>query len=73
MKRHVCGAVLEATVTDMPFKTGARSIVILKELPVLACSHCGQALLEDPVMARVGAILARQQDGAELEGVHYAA
>lgn len=73
MKCHVCGAELQATVTDMPFKTGARAIVILRDLPVLACGNCGQFLLEDPVMDRVETILARVQDGAELEVVHYAA
>jgi YgiT-type zinc finger domain-containing protein len=73
MKCQVCGTDLQATVTDMPFKTGPRTIVILKELPVLNCANCGEYLLEDPVMERVEGILARVQDGAELEVVHYAA
>ena len=73
MRCHVCGGGLQATVTDMPFKTGLRTIVILKELPVLNCGNCGEYLLEDPVMERVEAILARVQHGAELEVVHDAA
>jgi YgiT-type zinc finger domain-containing protein len=70
---HVCGGSLRAAVTDMPFKTGPRAIVILKELPVLNCTNCGEYLLEDPVMEKVEAILAGVQQGAELEVVHYAA
>ena len=73
MKCHVCGSDLQAIITDMPFKTGPRAIVILKELPVLHCGNCGEYLLEDPVMEKVETILAGVQQGAELEVVHYAA
>lgn len=73
MTCHVCGTNLQATVSDMPFKTGPRTIVILKELPVHTCNNCGHFLLDDAVMERVETILASVQDGAELEVVHYAA
>ena len=73
MKCHVCGGTLEPTVTDMPFKTGEKRIVILKELPVLQCGSCGEYLIEDPVMAEVDALLAKADQRAELEIVCYAA
>jgi len=34
MKCRVCGATLQATTTDLPFKLTERTIVILKNLPV---------------------------------------
>ena len=57
----------------MPFKTGPRSIVILKELPVLQCEHCGEYLVEDSVMERVESMLAKADRQAEVEILRYAA
>ena len=73
MKCHVCGGTLEPGVTDMPFKTGARRIVIFKELPVLQCNACGEYVIADKVMAQVDAMLAKADQKAELEILLYAA
>ena len=73
MKCHGCGGTLEPTVSDMPFKTGEKRIVIFKELPVLQCGSCAEYLIEDPVMAEVDALLAKADQRAELEIVRYAA
>ena len=72
MTCHVCGSALKPVVTDMPFKIGRQTIVILKDLPVLQCANCGEFLVEDPVMERVEAILANVDREAELEIVRYA-
>jgi hypothetical protein len=64
---------MRAIVTDLPFKVSETSIVILKGLPVLQCENCMQFLIEDPVMARVDAILEKTDMGAELQVVKYAA
>jgi YgiT-type zinc finger domain-containing protein len=32
----------KSRITDLPFKIGDRSIVILKALPVLQCRQCGE-------------------------------
>ncbi len=73
MKCHVCGGPLETADTDMPFKIGARRIVIFKALPVLQCGSCGEYLIEDPVMAQVDRMLAEADERAELEIMSYAA
>ena len=73
MKCHVCGSTLVPVVTDLPFKLSERTIVILKALPVLQCESCSEYVLEDSVMQRVDAILARADRGAELEIIRYAA
>ena len=73
MKCHVCGGGLEAIQTDMPFKTGARSIVILKEMPVLQCGNCGEFLIKDAVTKQVDSILAKADRDAEVEIIRYAA
>lgn len=73
MKCHVCGSTLVPVVTDLPFKLGESTIVIVKALPVLQCEACSEYALEDSVMERVDAILQRADPSAELEIVRYAA
>lgn len=73
MNCHVCGTEMIHMNTDLPFKVGDRSIVIIKELPVIQCNNCGEYLIEDQVMARVESILAMIDTKTELEIVRYAA
>lgn len=73
MRCTVCGGDLAATKTDLPFKVTETAIVILKDLPVLACEKCPEYLIEDDVLSHVDAILARVDSSAELEIIRYAA
>lgn len=73
MKCTVCGATMSSVVTDLPFKTTDRSIVILKNLPVLQCPNCIEYILEDSVLSRVDTILTGVGEAAELEVISYAA
>ena len=73
MKCRVCGSALHSTRTDLPFKVNEKSIVILKELPVLQCRSCAEYLIEDPVMARVEDLLSKVNGAAELEIIRFAA
>ncbi len=70
---RICGARMRAIVTDLPFKVSPKTIVILKELPVLQCERCNEYLLEDPVMGRVEAMINKVDEAAELEILKYAA
>jgi len=73
MKCHVCGSQLQSIVTDLPFKRDVHCIVVVKELPVLQCAHCGEYLLDDSVMTWIESTMARVDPSAELEIVRYAA
>jgi YgiT-type zinc finger domain-containing protein len=64
---------MEERVTDLPFKIGDTSIVIVRALPVLQCRQCGETELENAAMARVDRLLAAVDRSAELEVVRYAA
>jgi YgiT-type zinc finger domain-containing protein len=64
---------MESRVTDLPFKIGDASIVILKSLPVLECRQCGETELDDATMLRVDQLLAAVDGSAELEVIRYAA
>jgi YgiT-type zinc finger domain-containing protein len=64
---------MQASVTDLPFKHSDRSIVVIKNLPVLLCDNCTEYSLEDAVMAVVEAILGAADDAAGLSVVKYAA
>jgi YgiT-type zinc finger domain-containing protein len=73
MKCTVCGGHMRPITTSLPFKLSEERIIILKEIPVLQCGSCREYLLEDPVMARVDAMLNKADGGAELEIIRYAA
>ena len=59
--------------TDLPFKVGESSIVIVKSLPVIHCAQCSEYVLSDPVMVQLEQILGSANRAAELEIVRYAA
>lgn len=73
LKCHVCGAAMARRVSDMPFKTGAKAVIVVKDLPVWECSACREYLLDDAVMKGVEAMLRAADKQAELEIVRYAA
>jgi YgiT-type zinc finger domain-containing protein len=64
---------MESQISDMPFKLSPKTIVILKDLPVLQCNNCGEYAIEDPIMEKVEALLSRVDQAAELEIVQFAA
>ncbi|MBC8217758.1 MAG: YgiT-type zinc finger protein [Planctomycetes bacterium] len=69
---HNCGGNLEKLVTNLPFKIGYDSIVIIKGLPVLQCRNCSEYLIEDEVMEKVDSILSKIDKTTELEVLSYA-
>ncbi len=73
MTCRTCGGVMEDRITDLPFKVGESSIVIVKGQPVIQCPHCNEYVLADAVMAHVDEILESVDKTAELEVVRYAA
>ncbi|HTB14727.1 MAG TPA: YgiT-type zinc finger protein [Bryobacteraceae bacterium] len=73
MRCRVCGGLLEYRVTDLPFKIGDSSIVVVKALPVLQCRQCGEIEMEDQTMRRVDQVLAGVNTSSELEVIRFAA
>jgi YgiT-type zinc finger domain-containing protein len=73
MKCYLCGGITESQISDMPFELSPKTIVILKDLPVLQCNNCGEYAIEDPIMEKVEALLSRMDQAAELEIVRFAA
>ena len=73
MRCAVCGSDMVTAKTDLPFKVGPSSIVIIKELPVRSCTRCQEFVLEDPIMEKVDRMLASVDESMELEVVHFAA
>jgi len=73
MKCHVCGGEMRPIVTDLPFKVSRKTIVILKELPVLQCERCSEYMLEDQVLERVDVMIANVDEDAELKILKFAA
>jgi YgiT-type zinc finger domain-containing protein len=73
MKCRVCGGTLDRRVTDLPFKIGDSSIVVLKALPVLQCRQCGDTEIVHETMIRVDQVLAGVDTSSELEVIRFTA
>ena len=59
--------------TNLPFKVSEKTIVILKELPVVQCGNCAEYLIEDAVFERVEELLSNVDNSSELEIIRFAA
>jgi YgiT-type zinc finger domain-containing protein len=73
VKCHLCGAKMQSITSNLPFKVNNTTIVIMKDLPVIQFDVCSEYLLDDPVLKRVEAIIAKVDAAAELEIIRYAA
>jgi YgiT-type zinc finger domain-containing protein len=73
MKCHNCGGEFENVITDLPFKTGAHSIIIIKDLPVMQCGNCSEFIIEDLVMEKIDSIIGMTEKNVEVEVFRYAA
>ncbi|MBM3747880.1 MAG: YgiT-type zinc finger protein [Acidobacteria bacterium] len=73
MRCRICGGNMQQRVTDLPFKLGDRSIVIVRDLPVTQCATCEEYVLAHSVMQQVERILSTTGQHAEIEVVRYAA
>ena len=73
MRCRVCGSKLHGTRTDLPFKVTERTIVILKQLPVMQCERCSEYSIEDSIFGRVEELLRKADTSAELEIIPFAA
>lgn len=73
MKCRVCGAKLQSTTTDLPFKLSERTIVILKNLPVAQCEGCNEYLIADAVLAAADELFSKVDRSTELEIIPFAA
>lgn len=67
MKCHVCGGRLESTISDLPFRLGPTRIVVIKQLPVLECTHCTEFSIADPIMEKVDDLLGQMDETAGLD------
>lgn len=58
-------------MTDKPFKLTGRTLVIVRDLPVLQCAQCAEQVIEDPIMERVDDLLEKVDPRLELEVVDF--
>ena len=69
---RVCGPA-SADSHGSSVKVTDRTIVIVKDLPILQCERCSEYSLEDATFAKVEQMLAQADKAAELEIVPFAA
>ena len=73
MKCHICGGQMNPIISDLPFRLGPSTIVVVKRLPTLECADCAEISIEDPVMERVETLLGQTDKATELAVIPYAA
>ena len=73
MRCSTCGCLLQEATTDLPFKIGDTTIVVVRGVPVLQCPNCPDFLIADHAMARIESLLENRNRGSELEVVRFAA
>lgn len=53
MKCSLCG---EGT-TSLPYELGRERLIVIRDVPALICTQCGESFIESPVVKRVEQIL----------------
>jgi len=71
MRCYNCGVELKPENTDLPFKISKKSILIIKNLPVLECPNCKEYLIEDAIMENLEKVINGVDEKTELEIVAY--
>ena len=73
MKCTCCGAPMDARYTDLPFKLGDTTIIVIRAVPVLACRGCPEYLVSDGDMRRIEQLLERRAMDEQLAVIQFAA
>lgn len=67
----MCGGRLDHGTTLFSVDLGA-GVVVVRDVPAVICSQCGEAIIEDDVAARLEAIVERaREDHAEIAVIHW--
>jgi YgiT-type zinc finger domain-containing protein len=53
---YFCGGKLEKKQTTIPFVMGD-TVVVIRNVPALVCTQCGEAIMDGPIARRVDALL----------------
>ena len=67
----MCGGCLDHGTTLFSVDLGA-GVVVVRDVPAVICSQCGEAIIEDDVAGRFEAIVERaREDHAEIAVIHW--
>lgn len=69
---YFCGGKLKAQRATIPFVMNG-SVVVIKNVPALVCTQCGEAIMDSPIARRVDEMLKQiYQIGSEVSVLTYA-
>lgn len=67
----ICGAAHDPGTTLFSVDLGG-GVVVVRDVPAMVCSQCGEAIIDDDVAARLEAIVNRARDEhAEIAVIHW--
>jgi YgiT-type zinc finger domain-containing protein len=73
MKCPLCkGEVVRGRKTNLPYELSDERLIIVRNVPAIICSQCGDAFIEAEILSRVEKILDKAtKDGMVLGFVEY--
>jgi len=72
MKCALCKGKMEEGTITLPFDINKDTLVIIKDVPALVCTQCGESFIEMPVARVVEKIVGNaEQDGITLGIIKY--
>ncbi len=57
-KCPLCKAGMKPSKTSLPYEIGDDSIIVIKDVPAIVCSQCGEFFIEIPVVRIIEQITA---------------
>jgi len=64
--------MLKGKKTNLPYELSGESVIIVKNVPAIICSQCGDAFIEADILTKVEKILDKAtRDGMVLGFVEY--
>ena len=73
MRCPLCkGEMLKGKKTNLPYELSGESVIIVRNVPAIICSQCGDAFIEADILTKVEKILDKAtRDGMVLGFVEY--
>ncbi len=72
MKCPSCRGKMEKGFTTLPYELSRDKLIVVREVPALVCTQCGEVFIESPILKKVEALLdAVEKSGMTLGFLEY--
>ena len=57
MKCPACRGRMEQGITTLPYELDRDKLIVVRDVPALVCTQCGEVFIESPILKKVEALL----------------